>query len=129
MEPTRGRPRLWQDAAAFSEATDAYFDQLAGRPPTMAGLCRHLGFADKQSFGNYEDYGEDFSLTVQKARLRIEEDRNERLLTKFTPGVIFDLKNNHGWKDKIETEHSGALEVTTGAKDKLAHLLAGHAAS
>ena len=84
-----------------------------------------MGFSDKQSFSNYETYGHEFSLTVKKANMRIELDRHERLIDKekFTAGVIFDLKNNHGWKDKTEQEHTGAdgapLVITwqTGPKD------------
>lgn len=101
-----GRPRLYDDPALFAERTDEYFASLAetGKAPTLSGLCLFLGFTDKESFSNYENYGEEFSRTVQKARFMIEDDRNQRLLTKFTPGVIFDLKNNHGWKDKTESE-------------------------
>ena len=98
------RPRLYDDPQAFSEATEAYFADAT--TPTMAGLCFHLGFADKQSFSQYEEYGDEFSLTVKRARLRMEADRHGKLLSKdtFTPGLIFDLKNNHGWKDKTEQD-------------------------
>lgn len=106
-----GRPRLHQDPKAFADDVEAYFalTETAGKMPTLSGICLHLGFADKQSFSNYASYGEDFSLTVNKARLRIEDDRNQRLAkADFSPGIIFDLKNNHGWKDKTETELTGA---------------------
>lgn len=100
---------MFKSAAVLSERIGAYFEELADKPPTLAGLCYFLGFADKQALGEYEGYGDDFSLAVKKARLRIEQDRSERLLGKdtFTPGVIFDLKNNHGWKDTLQQEHSG----------------------
>lgn len=107
----RGRPRLYSNAAQLDAKITEYFasKEIDGKPPTLAGLCYFLGFSDKQSLSEYEDYGEEFSLPVKKARLLIEQDRSERLLGKdtFTPGVIFDLKNNHGWKDKVEQEHSG----------------------
>lgn len=105
----RGRPRMYDNPDEFASRTEAYFDTLeqTGKAPTLSGLCLFLGFHDKESFSNYETYGEAFSRTVQKARFRIEDDRNQRLLTKFTPGVIFDLKNNHGWKDKTEHELAG----------------------
>lgn len=108
----RGRPRLYGSAVEFAAKIEAYFEARAAdeRPPTLAGLCVFLGFCDKQALTEYEGYGPEFSLPVKRARLRIEEDRSQRLLGKdtFTPGVIFDLKNNHGWKDKNETEHTGA---------------------
>lgn len=113
MSETLGRPRRWPDAAALAERVDAYFAEREGdgRPPTIAGLCVFLGFQDKQALSEYETYGPDFSLPVKRARLRIEEDRSERLLGKdtFTPGVIFDLKNNHGWKDQTQQEVSAKV--------------------
>lgn len=103
-----GRPRLFSDAKAFEDAAEDYFDQLApDRMPTLAGLCLHMGFHDKESFGHYATYGDDFSRTVKRARLRIEEDRNQRLANPACTGVIFDLKHNHGWRDKSEVELSG----------------------
>lgn len=102
-----GRPRLYESAEEFETATEGYFAQA--ETPTMAGLCYHLGFCDKDSFSHYETYGDDFSRTVKRARLRMEADRHSKLVSKetFTPGLIFDLKNNHGWKDKTEQEVSG----------------------
>lgn len=109
-----GRPRLYKSASDLAVRIDAYFAEREGdgKPPTLAGLCYFLGFADKQALSQYEGYGEEFSLPVKKARLRIEQDRSERLLAKdtFTPGVIFDLKNNHGWKDTVEQQHSGSID-------------------
>ncbi len=107
-KPT-GRPRLYPDPQAFADATEAYFDKVAvdGKLPTLSGLCLHLGFYDKQSFSNYETYGEPFSLTVKKARMRIEDDRHQRLANPACTGIIFDLKANHGWQDKQTLEHTG----------------------
>jgi hypothetical protein len=105
-----GRPRAYETPEELAEQVDAYFaDRDAqDKPPTMAGLSYFLGFSDRSSFTEYEDR-EGFSHTVKSARLRIELDRSEKLIGKdtFTPGLIFDLKNNHGWKDKNETELTG----------------------
>lgn len=113
-----GRPRLYDCPEEFARATDAYFDEA--KTPTMAGLCYHLGFEDRESFSQYEEYGPEFSRTVKRARLRMEADRHAKLVNKdtFTAGLIFDLKNNHGWKDKTEqdvtlTGHEAALAALT----------------
>jgi hypothetical protein len=105
-----GRPRLYQDHEAFALNTQEYF-RLAeerGKMPTLAGLCLHLGFDDKESFSHYASYGDEFSRTVKKARMIIEDDRNQRLSNAACTGVIFDLKHNHGWTDKSQTELTGA---------------------
>ena len=108
-EKAIGRPRAYPDPVVFALAVEEYFDTVKadGKLPTLSGLCIHLGFADKQSFSNYESYEEPFSLTVKKARLRIEDDRHQRLANPACTGIIFDLKANHGWQDKIVTEMSG----------------------
>jgi hypothetical protein len=107
-----GRPRLYADAESFTAKVEDYFAYCTDsqKSPTLAGLSYYLGFADKQSFSQYEEYGDEFSLTVKRARLRMEADRHERVISKdtFTPGLIFDLKNNHGWRDKTEQELTGA---------------------
>ena len=123
-----GRPRLWTDAEAFAAATDEYFDTVKAEEtmPTMAGLCLHLGFEDRESLGRYLEYGPAFSRTVKRAKMRMENDRNQRLANAACTGAIFDLKVNHGWQDKQVVEHAGEIEVTD-ARDRLARLVAGHA--
>lgn len=105
---TKGRPRLYPDPDALAAKVDEYFAEreASGKPPTIAGLCYFLGFSHRNALQEYEDYGLDYSCTVKRARLRIENERAERLIGKdtFTPGLIFDLKNNHGWKDKSEAD-------------------------
>ena len=100
-----GRPRLFQSPEAFEEKANAYFAQITSEErPTLAGLCLFMGFCDKESFSNYAAYGDEFHRTIKRTQLRIEADRHNRLIGKdtFTAGVIFDLKNNHGWVDRQE---------------------------
>lgn len=103
-----GRPRLFDSPEQMEERIEAYFLSDEANPPTIAGLCFFLGFSERHALSQYEQY-DGFSATVKRARLRIEQDRSERLLTKekFTPGLIFDLKNNHGWRDNLDLNHGG----------------------
>lgn len=107
-----GRPRLYQDHASFAAKVDEYFESLetSGKRPTLAGLSYFMDFEDRETFVRYAEYGDEFSRTVKQTRMRIEDDRWQSLIDKggFTPGLIFDLKNNHGWKDKTEQEVTGA---------------------
>lgn len=106
-----GRPRKYKDHDSFAAKVDEYFASLeaSSKRPTLAGLSYFMDFEDREAFGRYAEYGDDFSRTVKQTRLRIEDDRWQSLIDKgeFTPGLIFDLKNNHGWKDKTEQELSG----------------------
>jgi hypothetical protein len=108
-----GRPRLWMDPEAFAAKVDEYFE--IATVPSIVGISLHLGFCDKDSFSQYANYGFEFSRSVQKARLLIEKDRIERLNDKarFSPGTIFDLKNNYGWVDKQE------VTMTVNHEDRL----------
>jgi len=124
-----GRPRAYQDHAQFDALVEAYFKdcEANGKKPTLTGISLHLGFCDKETFGTYSAVSVEFSRTINKARIRIEENRHQLLVSKdtFTPGIIFDLKNNHGWKDKTETEHglTGDMQsflAQIGAQPRLA---------
>jgi len=106
-----GRPRLYPEHKPFDDSVEGYFALCtdAQTRPTLSGLSYHLGFDDRETFSNYAGYGPDFSRTVKRAKLRIGDWLEQRLTDKatFTPGIIFDLKNNHGWKDVQAQEHSG----------------------
>jgi hypothetical protein len=106
-----GRERRYQDHAEFDALVESYFKdcETKGAKPTLAGISLHLGFCDKETFGSYDAVSFEFARTIKKARMRIEDNRHQLLINKdtFTPGVIFDLKNNHGWKDKHDFEVTG----------------------
>lgn len=99
-------PRF-QTAEEIEAAIETYFEYVTeeGTPPTMAGLTLALGFKSVNALKNYEQKGEDFAFVIEVARTRIEDWKNRQLLRhdiKQVQGYIFDLKNNHGWADKIE---------------------------
>lgn len=71
--------------------------------PTVCGLTLHLGFGDRSSLIDYQEKDE-FSHTIKKAKLSIEAALEQRLFDNSPAGVIFNLKNNFGWKDKKEFE-------------------------
>ena len=55
-----------------------------------------------------------FTHTITRALGRIEQERALMLLDserKNTRGIEFDLKNNFGWKEKTEIEHSGNINT------------------
>lgn len=102
-----GSPPFYESNEELSSKIDEYFasQELANEPITITGLALYLGFCSRQSFYDYEER-EQFSYTIKKARLRIENNYEQHLFSKAYPGAIFALKN-FGWKDKQEIEHSG----------------------
>lgn len=126
-----GRPPMFTDPEEVERLVYEYFEKgvkmktvVLGPPnarytielpvPTITGLCLYLGFESRQSFYAYEQKPE-FSYTIKKARLFIENEYEEMLATGNTTGAIFALKN-FGWTDKTEidqkTEHSGSVGFT-----------------
>lgn len=83
--------------------TDTY--EVQTRPYTITGLALSLDTSRKVLL-EYEDKDE-FSNTIKRAKLRIENFAEESLFTsKQTAGVIFNMVNNYGWKNKQEHEQN-----------------------
>ena len=57
---------------------------------------------------------DDFSDTIKKAKLRVENYYEERLMTTTPTGAIFALKN-FGWSDKSVFDMNAVVENKGGA--------------
>lgn len=125
-----GRPYNYKTKEELQKAIDAYFDSCFEeqwiknkdgweqvldhngnavveqvRPFTITGLGLHLGLC-RQALLNYEGRQE-FMDTIKRAKQKIENYAEEQLFqncNKNAQGVMFNLKNNYGWKDKTEQE-------------------------
>ena len=73
-------------------------DKIADLPVlTITGLVIHCGFADRQSFYDYEKNPK-FAYTIKRARIFIEREYEILLQKGLGAGAIFALKN-FGWKN------------------------------
>jgi hypothetical protein len=99
-----GQPPKYKTSEEIQEKIDAYFvtEEVDGSPFTITGLALFLGFESRQSIYDYEKHGE-YSYTIKRARLRIENFAEKKLFTSTPAGAIFALKN-FGWKDKQEID-------------------------
>lgn len=111
-----GRPPKYNTPEEMQVVIDEYFeyakyekDDSVTYRPTMAGLAKALGMS-RQALLEYKKKDE-FLVTIKNARLEVEEALEEALYGTGVAGVIFNLKNNFGWKDKQEIEQSGKVEV------------------
>lgn len=81
------------------------------KPYTVSGMARAIG-TTRDLLIDYEAKDK-FSDTIKRAKQICQEYAEESLFVGKNPtGAIFNLKNNWGWKDKTETEHSGNLTWT-----------------
>jgi hypothetical protein len=127
-----GKPLMYKTVEGLQAAIDEYFTFCDNRlkqiytkeggepigisnpePYTMSGLAYALGM-DRRTLLDYSKRDE-YLPTIKRARARIEQDVERRLNDKdtFTPGLIFNAKNNFGWNDKSQVESSGGIEIIT----------------
>lgn len=144
-----GRPKKYTRPRDLQEAVDQYFDAISRtqpiyleeqevqndrgetmiqrvyfRPPSISGLCLHLGI-DKKTWQNYKNR-KGFDKVVEGAKAQMEAYLEEQLLTreKSVQGIIFNLQNNYGWKQKQEVEigentRQQLAETSLSLKEKL----------
>lgn len=84
-------------------------------PYTVSGLARALGIS-RQGLLDYGDRDE-FLDTVADAKERCHEFAEKQLYGRAGTGAAFSLKNNWGWRDRQEIDHT--------TKDQPIPLLAG----
>ena len=78
--------------------------------PSLSGLCAYLGIAKSE----WESIKSRFPNAAKAAETVIEAYLEEELINRKTgvTGIIFNLQNNFGWKDKKECRQEDSLSVT-----------------
>lgn len=120
-----GRPKKYTKKG-LETAVEGYFSSISRdereaweaeykRPPTVSGLCLYLGI-DRSTWQNYADpkLHPEFREITAYAKMRMEAYLEEQLLTreKNVQGLIFNLQNNYGWREKRELELGGETRRT-----------------
>lgn len=113
IQMPRGRPNKISSKKELENKIDKYFKECDNKsePYTITGLCIALDIC-RDTLSEYAKK-EKFSDTIKKAKLRVENYLEKHLITDSgTTGIIFNLKNNFGWKDKQEN-----INVNTSYED------------
>lgn len=109
-----GRPPRFETPEQMEDAIEAYYADCKDRgvPLTMTGLTLAIGFESRSSLVDYQARDEKFSHTIKRARLKVELSVEERMLssTGVVAGIIFNAKNNFGWRDRSEIDQSGEVK-------------------
>lgn len=101
-----GRPRIYEGEEDLDAAVQSYIDlcKEEKKKPTVTGATIHLGFCDKTTLYDYRDR-EEFSHSIKRLLLFVENGYEESLHTTTVTGSIFALKNM-GWKDRTEVDQN-----------------------
>jgi hypothetical protein len=125
--------KKWKTPLELQKAIDQYFQDCDDRkkkiatkegavieidhprPYTIEGLCEVLD-CDRNTLLNYEKQQgyEPYFRTIKNAKNKIALNKVERGLSGDSNSAvtIFDLKNNHGYKDKTEVDNNNRnLEI------------------
>lgn len=105
-----GRPKKYTEVEVMQQKIDKYFKECDEKeePYTVTGLCIALDIT-RETLKEYLKQ-EEFSDTIKKAKIKVENYLEKKLITDGnTTGIIFNLKNNFNWSDKQQIEHSGSV--------------------
>ena len=94
----------------LEKAINEYFDKCdkKEKPYTMTGLALSLGI-DRTTLINYGKR-DLFSTLIKNAKAKVEEQLEESLYRLGNnSGVIFNLKNNYGWRDTVEVKNDNEI--------------------
>ena len=118
-----GRPKAFKSVEEVEKKINAYFNycEEKEKPYTMSGLAYYLGI-DRKTLLNYSK-NEEYFHTIKKARDKVQMQLEECLYRLGNnSGVIFNLKNNFDWKDKIEHSSSEVENINKNISN-IANLL------
>lgn len=104
-----GKPLKFKTVEELQEKIDAYFASCdeENEPITITGLALALD-TTRDTLCDYGDR-EEYSDTIKRAKLKVENAYEKRLVRRGNGGDVFALKN-FGWKDTKELD--GSFDVT-----------------
>lgn len=101
---TAGRPLKYSTPEEMQQKIDEYkrARDNEGLPYTRLSLVLFLGFVDKNALDSTYKNKEEFSHTIKKIYLEIENSKIDAMYggNPNTTWNIFDFKCNYGWNDK-----------------------------
>ncbi len=108
---------FWKKPEELEKQINEYFTfcENTGQMPGYCALAVHLDI-DRQTLLNYKWEDEKILALIKKAKARVEAAYEQHLNTGkgSAAGLIFSLKNNYNWRDKVETDITTKGEKISG---------------
>lgn len=109
---------IYEDEAVLDNNDEQVVDVKYISNPSILGLCLYLEI-DRRTLCNYEKIDDEYFHTIKKYKAKVEAFLEQELYRdKNVTGIIFNLKNNHDWKDKQEVV-SVNIDVVDDLTDSL----------
>lgn len=99
----KGEP-VYKKVPYLNDAGEQLQETIWLENPSILKMCRYLGI-NRKTLSEYQNM-EEFGNTIKNAKEIIEAYLEDRLEGKNVTGIIFNLKNNFGWKEKSEVDMS-----------------------
>lgn len=114
-----GRPMKYKTKEELQKVIDKYFMECDRdkKPYTVTGLALALDL-DRKALITYGEK-EEFSNTIKKAKAKVERWLEENLVSGQgnATGIIFNLKNNYGYKDRQELDANVKQDIKVTLED------------
>ena len=127
-----GRPKAFNSPEEFAESIGRYFGSITRtyadkdgmtddngkpvyhtdfiEPPSFTGMCLFLKIT-KETWNQYSKQ-DGYSESATYAKMIIESYLESQLMTtKHVQGIIFNLKNNFGWAEKVDVKQGIKVDV------------------
>lgn len=98
----------------LQKCIDNYFKECDKnkKPYTMSGLALYLDI-DRKTLLRYSNK-DLYAPLIKKAKAKVETMLEESLYrVGNNSGIIFNLKNNYGWRDQIEVQNTEVSKLDT----------------
>lgn len=114
-----GRPLKFETPEELQRQVDDYFitAEEKGEHFSVLGMALHLN-TTRETLADYEKK-DGYSDIIKMAKARVAHAYEQHALnTKNPAGAIFLLKANFKYSDRLEIEHSGAVNIHFDKDDK-----------
>lgn len=105
-----GRPPKYKTPEELEQLIDGYFAECeaTGEPITLTGLCMAIGTTRDTliTYGKKDEFVD----TIKKARNKVENSYELRLINRGNAGDIFALKQ-FGWSDRQDVNIGGQKDA------------------
>lgn len=105
-----GRPPKYKTPEELEQLIDGYFAkcEATGEPITLTGLCMAIGTTRDTliTYGKKDEFVD----TIKKARNKVENSYELRLINRGNAGDIFALKQ-FGWSDRQDVNIGGQKDA------------------